>query len=119
MVTALISLLLTQVATGLFSNDGIRFNGPLALWVSGDMSDRLTELHGILFNVILFLIWMHLVAVFFYLFVKEENLIKPMVTGYKHRDHLPPKLNLKFVHWAIAVAVLAAAAATVGSIVFL
>jgi hypothetical protein len=57
--------------------------------------------------------------VFFYLFVKGENLIKPMISGYKHRDHLPPKLNLKFVHWAIALVVLGAAAAIVGSIVFL
>jgi cytochrome b len=119
MVTALITLLLAQVATGLLSNDGIRFNAPLALWVSADMSDRLTKLHGILFNTILLLVWIHLVAVFFYLFVKKENLIKPMITGYKHRDHLPPKLNLKFVHWAIALVVLAAAAAMVGSILFL
>jgi len=119
MVTALITMLLAQVATGLFSNDGIRFNAPLALSVSADMSDRFTELHGILFNAILLLVWMHLVAVFFYLFVKEENLIKPMMTGYKHRDHLPPQLNLKFVHWAIALGVLAAAAAMVGSILFL
>jgi len=119
MVTALITVLLAQVATGLFSNDGIRFNGPLALWVSTDISDRLTELHGILFNVIVLLVWMHLVAVFFYLFVKGENLLKPMVTGYKHRDHLPPQLNLKFVHWAIALAVLGVAAAVVGSILFL
>jgi cytochrome b len=119
MVTALITLLFAQVATGLLSNDGIRFNAPLARWVSADMSDWLTELHGILFNVILLLVWMHLVAVFFYLFVKKENLIKPMITGYKNRDHLPPKLSLKFVHWAIALVVLGAAAAIVGSIVFL
>jgi cytochrome b len=119
MVTALITLLLAQGVSGLLSNDGIRFNAPLALWVSADMSDRLTELHGFLFNVILLLAWMHVVAVFFYLFVKKENLIKPMITGYKHRDHLPRELNLKFVHWAIALAVLGAAAAVVGSIVFL
>jgi cytochrome b len=120
MVMALIAVLLAQAITGLFSNDGIRFNGPLALWVSTDISDRLAEVHGILFNVILLLVWMHLVAVFFYLFVKGENLLKPMLTGYKHRAHLPAKLNLKFAHWAIALVALAAAAAgVVGLISFL
>jgi cytochrome b len=119
MVIALIAVLLAQAVTGLFSNDGIRFNGPLALWVSTDVSDRLTEVHGILFNVILSLVWMHLVAVFFYLFVKGENLVKPMMTGYKHRAHLPTKLNLKFTHWAIALVMLAAAAGMVGLISFL
>lgn len=119
MVTALLTALLAQVATGLFSNDGIRFHAPLALSVSTDVSERLTELHGMLFNVILLLVWMHLVAVFFYLLVKQENLIKPMITGYKRRDHLPPQLDLEFAHWTIALAVLAVAGAMVGSIVLL
>lgn len=108
MVTTLIAALLAQVIAGLFSNDGIGFHGPLAFWVSADTSDRLTQLHGLLFNVILLLAWMHVVAVGFYLLVKGENLVKPMVTGYKHRDHLPRQLNLEFVHWAIALVVLAA-----------
>jgi cytochrome b len=114
MVTALITMLLAQVATGLFSNDGIRFHGPLAFWVSTESSDFLTELHGTLFNVILLLVWLHLVAVFFYMFVKGEDLVKPMLTGYKHRAHLPERLNLQFVHWTVALAVLVAAAGVVG-----
>jgi cytochrome b len=119
MVMALIVALLAQVATGLFSNDGIRFNGPLALWISPEMSDRLTELHGLWFDAILLLVWMHLVAVFFHLLVKGENLITPMGTGCKHRDQLPAQLSLKFAHWAIALGVLAAAAAAVASILIL
>jgi cytochrome b len=119
MVMALIASLLAQAVTGLFSNDGLRFNGPLALWVSTDVSDRLTEVHGIIFNLIVALVWMHLVAVFFYLFVKAENLIKPMVTGYKHRLHLPAKLNLAFAHWAVALVMLVVAAGIVGSIALL
>lgn len=118
MATALITALLAQIATGLFSNDGLRFHGPLALWVTADISDRLTELHGMLFNIILLLVWMHLVAVGFYWLVKGENLVKPMVTGYKYRDHLPRELNLEFVHWAIALVVLMAVAGIVGWILF-
>lgn len=118
MVAALLTMLLAQAITGLFSNDGVRFQGPLALWVSTDTSDGLTQLHGYFFDVILLLVWTHLVAVFFYLLVRGENLVKPMVTGYKHRDHLPHSLTLKFGHWALALAVLAASAAIVGWILF-
>lgn len=118
MVAALIVVLLAQAATGLFSNDGLHFHGPLAFWVSADTSDRLTELHGKIFDFILVLVWMHLVAVFFYLFVKGENLVTPMMSGYKHRDHLPEQLTLRFVHWAIALGVLTVAAGVVGWIFF-
>ena len=109
MVMVLIAVLLAQTGTGLFANDGVRFHGPLALWVSSEMSDNLTRLHGMFFNGILALVWLHVVAVFFYWLVKGENLIKPMVTGYKHRDHLPAKLHLEFTHWTVALMVLAAA----------
>lgn len=119
MVIVLISTLLTQTITGLFSNDGVRFHGPLALSVTLDMSDRLTELHGIIFNGILILVWLHLVAIFFYWLVKGENLIKPMVTGYKYRDHLPKQLNLSFTHWNVALIVLSVAAGIVGWILLL
>ena len=119
MVAALLAMLLAQATTGLFSNDEVRFHGPLAFWVSAEASDRLTQLHGILFNVILVLVWMHLVAVFFYWFVGGENLVKPMMSGYKHRNHLPAQLELRFVHWAIALAVLIAAAGVVGSVFLL
>ena len=113
MVLTLMAFLLAQVTTGLFSNDGIRFMGPLALRVSADTSDRLSELHRLLFNGILCLVWLHLVAVFFYLLVKGENLIRPMVTGYKHRAHVPSNLTLNFIHAAVAVLVMAAAAGLV------
>lgn len=118
MVTVLIAVLLAQVATGLVSNDGIRFHGPLAFGVSSETSDRMTELHGTLFNVILVLIWVHLVAVFFYWIVKGENLVKPMMTGYKHRDHLPNPLSLRHVHWTVALVVLTAIAGVVGWFLF-
>jgi cytochrome b len=109
MVTALISLLLAQVTTGLFSTDGLKFQGPLSLLVPDELSDQLTQAHGMLFDVLLLLVWMHLVAVFFYWLVKGENLVKPMLTGYKHQDHVPGRLELRFAHWGLALLSLAAA----------
>jgi len=110
MVVALIAVLLAQVATGLFANDGVRFSGPLALLVSEDVSTRLTGIHGLIFDLILLLVWCHVVAVGFYLLVKGDNLIWPMVTGKKHRSYLPAELNIVFTRLYIALLLLAVSA---------
>ena len=110
MVLALIAVLLAQVATGLFANDGVRFHGPLALLDSEDASTRLTDIHGLIFNFILLLVWCHIVAVGFYLLVKGDNLVWPMITGKKHRARLPAELNIVFTRLYIALLLLAVSA---------
>jgi cytochrome b len=110
MVLALIAVLLAQVATGLFANDGVRFHGPLALLVSEDASTRLTGIHGLIFDAILILVWCHVVAVGFYLLVKGDNLVWPMITGKKSRAHLPAELNIVFTRLYIALLLLAVSA---------
>jgi cytochrome b len=118
MVVALLAVLLAQVTTGLFANDGLKFSGPLALLVSDDASDRLTQIHGIIFNVILVLIWLHVVAVGFYHFVKGDNLVGPMVSGKKHRAHVPEGVTIIFAHPALALGLLLASAAVMAWILF-
>ena len=56
-----------------------------------------------IFNVILLLIWCHIVAVGFYLFVKGDNLVRPMFTGKKPHRHVPAGLNLSFTRLYIAL----------------
>jgi cytochrome b len=118
MVVALLAVLLAQVTTGLFANDGLKFSGPLALLVSDDASDRLTQIHGIIFNVILALVWLHVVAVGFYHFVKGDNLVGPMVSGKKHRAHVPEGVTIIFAHPALALGLLLASAAVMAWILF-
>ena len=118
MVMALLAILLAQVLTGLFANDGLKFAGPLALLVSDDASDRLTRIHGIIFNIILVLVWLHVVAVGFYHVVKGENLVAPMVSGKKHRARVPDGANIIFAHPALAAGLLLASAAVVAWILF-
>ena len=96
MVFAMIGILIAQVVTGLFSNDGVRFNAPLSLLISSDASTRITEIHALIFDGILILVWCHVVAVGFYLFVKHHNLVRAMVTGRKPADHVPEPQRLKF-----------------------
>ena len=118
MVVALIATLSAQVATGLFANDGLKFMGPLALQVTADTSDRLTTLHGWLFNILLLLIYLHVVAVFFYLFVKRENLIAPMLTGKKLRHHVPEGHELRFTRAPLAWVLLVLCAGIAGWVVW-
>src|SRR5210317_1533549 len=92
-VLAMLLALLIQAATGLFANDDIITEGPLYLWVSKPVSDWLTGVHRLNRYLIMVLAATHVSAVLFYLWVKHENLIKPMITGIKHwpgGDPAPP-----------------------------
>jgi cytochrome b len=87
-VLALLTCLLVQAVTGLFANDEIFIEGPLAGRVGQDMSNWITTVHRYNFNVLLGLIALHVAAVLFHLLVKRENLIVPMITG---RKRVPPE----------------------------
>ena len=82
-VLGLLTILLVQGVTGLLSNDDIAFRGPYADAVSNNLSTLITGLHKTNFLLLLFLIVTHLGAIVFYARVKKENLVKPMVLGYK------------------------------------
>lgn len=118
MVAVLLAVLLAQAASGLFSNDGLKFSGPLALLVSADMSDRLTRLHGTIFNIILILVWLHVVAIGFYLLVKGDNLVRPMITGKKEAASVPEGAIIVFAHPARALGILTLSAAIAAWILF-
>lgn len=90
MVLAMLAMLLAQATLGLFANDQVFSTGPLYGYVSAATSDRLTSLHKQLFDVIVAAIVVHVVAAVFYLLVRRENLILPMVTGRKPGESLPP-----------------------------
>jgi cytochrome b len=103
MVAAMIAVLLAQALTGLFANDGLHFNGPLALLVPSETSDGITSIHRLIFDAILLLVWCHVVAVGFYLLVKRHNLVLPMLTGRKPGSHVPEGANLAFTRLTIAL----------------
>ena len=82
-VFGLLGFVALQVGTGLFGNDDIAFNGPLFNLVSKELSDSLTGIHKISISVLIALIALHLAAIAFYTHVKKEQLVKPMITGWK------------------------------------
>jgi cytochrome b len=89
MILALLGLLLTQSVLGLFANDQVLEAGPLYGYVEGATSDRLTTLHKQLFDLIVVALAIHVGAALFYLWVRRENLILPMITGRKTGSSLP------------------------------
>ena len=82
-VIGLLALVALQLSTGLFGNDDIAFRGPLYDLITKDLSDRLTAIHELTSNALIALIVLHLAAIAFYAHVKKDNLVKPMVTGWK------------------------------------
>ena len=96
-VLAMLLALFVQAATGLFANDDIITEGPLFLWVSKPVSDWLSGIHRLNRVLIMALVATHLAAVLFYLVIKRENLIKPMLTGIKYRssgETAPPAASI-------------------------
>ncbi|WP_035713195.1 cytochrome b/b6 domain-containing protein [Azorhizobium doebereinerae] len=83
MVLVMLALLLFQAGSGLFSNDEVMAEGPLAKFVGSAWSDRISGWHVFNFNLILALVGLHVLAVLAYAAVKRHDLVRPMVTGMK------------------------------------
>jgi len=81
-VVALLLLLVAQITLGLFAVDidGIE-SGPLSLYVSFEAGRVASHWHCDLFNVLLGLIALHLIAVAWYVFVRKQPLVAAMVHG--------------------------------------
>lgn len=85
-VLTLLGLLLFQTISGLFANDDIAFNGPLQDLVSKGTSDWLTGLHRQVVWFLAALVCLHVIAVVFHTRVHKNDLITPMITGFKPVD---------------------------------
>lgn len=85
-VMLMLAALLIQAGTGLFSNDDIATEGPLAKLVGKAWSDRITGVHDYNAVALYVLIGLHLAAVAFYFFRKRDDLVRPMFTGFKDAD---------------------------------
>lgn len=83
MVIVLLAAILVQASLGLFANDDVLFDGPLAYLVTKDTSDFITGLHQDMFYALLVLVGLHVAAVIWHKLFKCENLLPAMFTGYK------------------------------------
>ena len=112
-VLALIAVVLAQVGTGLFANDDILTEGPLAKLVSKATSDRATTVHYWNQWVLYALVAMHVLAVIVHRVRFGDDLVGPMVAGTKRLAPQHAGADGGPTPWprAIVVAALAAALA--------
>lgn len=78
---ALLLLLLAQALTGSFSADGVLFDGPFHYVFDSSVTDVLAQIHETLFNVLLALVGLHVLAILFYEKVRDQRLLWPMIVG--------------------------------------
>lgn len=81
---ALLGILIAQALTGLASDPDDFVNvGPLASYVGYDNAVTANRLHHLLSKAVLIIVVLHLAAIAFYKVWKREDLITPMITGWK------------------------------------
>ena len=109
-VILLLGLMIAQTVSGLFTQDvdGIE-SGPLTHFISYDLADAARAWHGLFFNLLLAMVALHLCAILFYLVIKRDNLVGPMITGRKKWKAVTPTAPAHAPFWRIAVAAVVAA----------
>lgn len=88
-VFALLLLMFVQAFSGLFATDDIFVNGPLRWLVARETADLLDMIHRNTYHILLILVGLHLGALTFYRVFRKDNLVTPMITGYKCPEHVP------------------------------
>lgn len=83
-VIAMLAVLGAQVTSGLISDPDDFINvGPLASYVSASTRRTAVGIHETGANLVLILVILHIAVIVFYRLWKHENLIRPMLTGWK------------------------------------
>lgn len=83
MILLLLILLLAETLTGIFVNNDVADIGPFTALAPAWVDNLITDLHRILWNVLLAAIALHILAVALYWAVKRQNLVLPMIVGRK------------------------------------
>jgi cytochrome b len=116
MVVVLLATVTVQAASGLFASDDLFTSGPLTHWVGSATEEFLTGIHHDAFDVLLWLVGLHLAAVLVvYPLRFRLNLIRPMVTGYKRLAGAGIAVTAGV--WGRGLALLAVSAAAVAAVI--
>lgn len=99
-VLFLLVLLAAQASAGLLSNDEIGFAGPLAGWVSDEVSLRLTGWHRLASDAVWAWIVLHLAAMAYYRYVKRAALLPRMRLGWPAISLIAVALSLALTWFA-------------------
>lgn len=109
-IVLMLGLVLTVVTFGLFAVDvdGL-YSGPLSSYVTFKQGRHLAHLHYDWFNILLWVIGLHLAAVIFYFIYKRQNLVGPMVLGTRRGEAGEAELTVAPLWRLVIGAVIASA----------
>src|SRR5258706_1409922 len=117
MVAFMLAILVAQGATGLFADDEIATQGPLAAKASDAMVERMSALHGQNSWVIVGAVALHVAAVLFYQWRLGIDLLRPMIWGWRDSGSETGVRESKRASSGRAAVLMALAAALVYAIV--
>ena len=113
MIVLMLAALLAQASTGLFADDGIATQGPLAAKASNALVERMSALHAWNGWVVLVLMAVHVATIGLYQWLLHDDLVAPMITGHRQAEPGWTSQRLREPGVLRAVAALAAACAFV------
>ena len=83
-VLSLLGLLIAQTVSGLFTVDVDGLNsGWFGHLISFDLGRTFADYHELIFDILLFMIGLHIIAILAYAVLLKLNLIGPMITGHR------------------------------------
>ena len=119
-VLTLLGLLWVQTGTGLFSVDvnGLA-SGWFGHWISFDLGRNIADIHEQVFDLLLAMIGLHLLAIAGYAIFLRTNLVTPMITGKQDTDDASERNSDVTAPVARVMIALVLAACSIAGIVWL
>jgi cytochrome b len=118
MVLVMLLMVAAQAISGLFVTDDIAWAGPYNPAVSGALAGKLTWFHHLNFDVLIWVMALHIVAIAFYAVGKRHNLVSPMFHGHKPAHHVPEHEAISSSELLKALIVAALCAAAVYGLIY-
>jgi len=82
-VVVMLLLLAIQAISGLFMTDDIFLDGPYRQFAGDNVLDVMNSIHRLAFDILLYVIALHISAIAFYSVYKRQKLVPAMVHGKK------------------------------------
>jgi cytochrome b len=94
MVLLLLGLLFGEALTGIITNNDVADAGPLTGVMPAWVANGVTDLHALLWDVLLAAVTLHVAAIAVYAVAKGHRLLRPMFTGRKQitGHSAPPRI---------------------------
>jgi cytochrome b len=91
MVVVMLLMVGAQAVSGLFITDDIAWSGPYNAAVSSAVAGKMAWFHHLNFDVLIWVVALHVLAIIYYRAFKRQNLLTPMFSGKKLAQYVAPQ----------------------------